>query len=484
MNLFRRTRFVLAVALLAAVPAAALADVCTCPPERHHPVTLSFFPPISTNGCLGPEVKSNFALNIIGGHLGALEGLELGGLFNFERYHVTGVQVAGGYNRAGGDLTGLQLGALNCVRGDAYGLQLGAFNRAVGDQRFAQVGAGNLGHGSAITQLGGFNFAGDWTAFTLGGVNWACGRSGLQLGAWNWARAGVGAAQVGGFNITGGCVPFQLGALNGAGGNSALQLGGFNLGGADNCVELGGVNILRGVSGFQLGAVNLAGGMYDCDNPLGLVRSYYPKLGGVQLGGINAAGGSFGAQVGAVNIASEARWFQFGAFNFARESEVPIGPLNVILNGQFRVAAFASEAGLGHFELKTGGRHFYNVLSVGYLPTDSARVLLGYGVGGHFPCCGERLFVDADLVGFRVNPMDDLMSFDGTSYLAKLRVTGGWAVAPPLSLIGGLAVNGWLSDSETGADIPFLPIPMLTLEGDTNISIWPGFLFGVEVRAW
>ena len=575
----------LAVLMLATAPALVAAERCGCDPDVYHPVTISFFPPISTSRCHAPHVRTNFALNIVGGYAGTLEGIEIGTLFNVLACDATGLMLAGGYNRAGGDFAGLQLGMLNCVGGETRGVQLGAFNRSVGPQRLAQLGVGNLGHSCAAVQLGAFNAACGNTVFQLGAVD-LCGKSagfqlggfnmtrgcvmttqlgavngagghvpvqlgaaniaggntglvlgginvgggnnyvalggvnlyhgssafqlgavnvaaldrevshigmldkwhrvwaGFQLGGFNLAGGKVITAQVGGINLAGRKAPVQLGAVNGCGGKTFLTIGGINLGGGRNVIGLGGMNIVKGRSAFQLGGVNVAGGMKKHCNPYGLIRQYRQKYSGVQIGGFNIAGGSVGLQLGAVNVASTARWFQLGAFNFARESDIPVGPLNVILNGQFRVQAFGSEAGLGHVEFKTGGRTFYNILGVGYHPLDTARIMLGYGLGLHFPCGWENLFVDADIVGYRVNPMDDMMNLDGMSYLAKLRATAGWEIAPPFSVIGGLAVNGWISDTETGEEIPYLPIPMLTIEGDTNISIWPGVSLGFEVRAW
>jgi hypothetical protein len=372
--------------------------------------------------------------------------------------------------------------------GDARGVQLAAVNIAKGEARSVQLGAGNYG--------------GNWATIQLGGANLSWGGAGFQLGAVNFAREEVIAAQIGGVTIAGGDVPVQLGALNATGGSAAAQfgginaarnntnftLGGVNFGGGDNEVALGAINLVRGSSKLQFGGINVLGNQAEA----AMVSDYgclqygdkvEAKSSGLQVGMLNGAGGSTGAQIGAVNIADQVRAFQFGAFNFARENDVAIGPLNVILNGQFRVHVFASEAPLAGFELKTGGRYFYNVLSFGYHPTDTARVMLGYGVGGHFPCVCPKFFVDADLVGYRVNPMDDMMNMDGMSYLAKVRATAGWEIAPRFSITGGLAANVWISDKEDGAKVPFLSvIPMYKRTGSTNIAIWPGASVGLEFR--
>jgi hypothetical protein len=588
-----------AVLLAAIVPLSSASASGGGEPLAYHPVSLSLFPPISTNGSQSGNVSTNISLNIIGGYVGELRGFELGTLFNVEAYNAGWLQLAGGVNVVGvgspcggsggcghtveamtyngviqgcggksgtrqwGDFNGLQLAALgNFVMRDVQGVQLAAVNVAKGYARALQLGAGNYGGnwagvqlggvnlswggagfqlglfdlareqvavaqiggvnvaggdvpvklgainatgGSAAVQLGGINAARHNTGLTLGGVNFGGGDNGVAFGAVN-VVGGSSILQLGGINGAGGDVGVQLGAINATGGSAAAQIGGFNaarhntnftlggvnLGGGDNDVALGGVNVVRGSSKLQFGGINVLGNQAEEATVSEFGALLYGDQGcggsdrssGLQVGLFNVAGGSIGAQVGAVNLASQVRAFQFGAFNFARENDVAIGPLNVILNGQFRAQVYASEAPLAGFELKTGGRYFYNVLGFGYLPTDPARVMLGYGVGGHFPCVCPQFFVDADLVGYRVNPMDDMMNFDGMSYLAKLRATAGWEIAPRLSITGGLAANVWMSDQgEDGSNIPFLSvIPMYKMTGSTNIAIWPGASIGLEFR--
>jgi len=563
----------------------------------HHPVSLSLFPPISTNGSLSGNVATNISLNILGGYVGELRGFELGTLFNVEAYDARWIQLAGGVNVVGvgsscagnehcgdatlaaqdvnelcgrepaarlwGDFTGFQLALLgNFVMRDARGVQIGGANVAGGEARCVQLGAVNYGGswaafqlgglnlswgdagmqlglfdlargnvsvaqisgvniagenvpiqlggfnatgGSAALQLGAVNAARQNTGLTLGGVNFGGGDNGVALGAANLI-AGASILQLGGVNVAGEDATVQFGGVNATGGNSAAQIGGFNLarhnanftlgavniGGGENDIALGGVNFLRGSSKLQLGAVNVLGNQAEAATVSefgcmthGTQSAEWPyRTSGLQAGLFNLAGGSIGVQVGAANVAGEVRGFQFGAFNFAQENEVAIGPLNVILNGQMRAHLFASEAPLAGFELKTGGRSLYNVLAFGYHLTDPSRVMIGYGIGGHFPRGCSKFFVDADLVGYRVNPADEMMSFDGLSYLAKARLTAGWEILPRMAVTGGLAANVWLSDQgEDGSAIPFPSvIPMYKMTGSTNIAIWPGAALGLEFR--
>jgi len=589
-----------AVLVAAIIPVSSATASCCASSSSlivHHPVSLSLFPPISTNGSQSGNVATNISLNILGGYVGELRGFELGALFNVEAYDARWIQLAGGVNVVGvgsscaanehcgdanvaaqggnqlcgrgpatrlwGDFSGFQLALLgNFVMRDARGLQIGGVNVAKGEARCLQLGAVNFGGtwaacqfggvnlswggaglqlglfdlargdvgvaqlsgvniaggnvpiqlgglnatgGSAGLQLGGVNAARGKTGLTLGGVNFGGGDNGVALGAANLV-AGSSVLQLGGVNVAGGDASVQFGGVNATGGSSAAQiggcnvarhdasftLGGINIGGGENDIALGGVNFLRGSSKLQLGGINVLGNQAEAAKvsefgcmTYGTQAGEWPdRSSGLQMGLFNLAGGALGVQVGAANIAGEVRGFQLGAFNFARENDVAIGPLNVILNGQLRAHVFASEAPLAGFELKTGGRSFYNVLGFGYHPTDPARVMIGYGIGGHFPRGCSRFFVDADLVGYRVDLMDEMMSFDGMSYLAKVRLTSGWEILPKLAITGGLAANVWLSDQgEDGSGIPFLSvIPMYKMTGSTNIAIWPGAAIGLEFR--
>ncbi|MDH5684562.1 MAG: hypothetical protein OEZ20_08880, partial [candidate division WOR-3 bacterium] len=46
------------------------------------PITISFFPPVSTNGMEFWKVRTKFSLSIIGGAVGQLDGFELASVFS------------------------------------------------------------------------------------------------------------------------------------------------------------------------------------------------------------------------------------------------------------------------------------------------------------------------------------------------------------------------------------------------------------------
>jgi hypothetical protein len=161
-------------------------------------------------------------LNVIGGSIGRVHGVELGGVFNIDENEVVGFQAAGAVNVLGGSFGGLQqAGVINIVGNEFAGAQMaGVANVVGGDFGGAQMaGAVNIvGNGCAGAQLAGaVNIAGQDLAGVqvAGAANIAAERfRGLQLsGAVNVAEKFSG-AQVGVVNICGQGRGLQFGLVN------------------------------------------------------------------------------------------------------------------------------------------------------------------------------------------------------------------------------------------------------------------------------
>jgi hypothetical protein len=88
-------------------------------------ISLSLIPPISTNKLLSFNTINTLSINIIGGHSKGLNGVEVGGVYNFDAGQVYGVQVAGVSNIVKEDVIGVQVGGvMNGVGGKVSGLQV------------------------------------------------------------------------------------------------------------------------------------------------------------------------------------------------------------------------------------------------------------------------------------------------------------------------------------------------------------------------
>ena len=60
--------------------------------------------PIGTNGVSAPDFTARYSINVIGGYHGGLDGLEIGSLYNYNKYYASGFQIAGLLNATGGSM--------------------------------------------------------------------------------------------------------------------------------------------------------------------------------------------------------------------------------------------------------------------------------------------------------------------------------------------------------------------------------------------
>jgi hypothetical protein len=204
----------------------------------HRPVSISFVPGFSTNGSQARDVCSNFSLNVIGGNLGRLHGVEFGGVFNIEEGEALGYQAAGAVNVLGGDFGGLQqAGAANIVGGDFAGVQqAGALNVVAGDMMILQqAGAVNIvgGDFAGVQQAGAANVVGgDGGVLQMAGAVNIAGQDfvGVQIaGAVSIAAEYIGGLQLSTVNIAEEFSGAQVGVVNIAGTGRGLQLGVVNI---------------------------------------------------------------------------------------------------------------------------------------------------------------------------------------------------------------------------------------------------------------
>ena len=92
-----------------------------------------FTPPFSTNGMDNANYVNQFSLNLFVGLSGGVDGMELGGFINVDRYFMHGFQGAGFGNTVGGNVDGFQVaGFYNAVGGDVRYVQGAGFINATG----------------------------------------------------------------------------------------------------------------------------------------------------------------------------------------------------------------------------------------------------------------------------------------------------------------------------------------------------------------
>ncbi len=89
------------------------------------PYQVSLTPGLSSHGMYSSQVANNVSINMLGGYTAGAQGVELGGLFNIDRWDAGFLQAAGLFNTVGGKMHGIQIaGLFNKVLDTASGIQI------------------------------------------------------------------------------------------------------------------------------------------------------------------------------------------------------------------------------------------------------------------------------------------------------------------------------------------------------------------------
>lgn len=215
-------------------------------PKKNLPrlAQISLLPFLGSNFVQSARTTNRVSVNLLWGHNGGVEGLEIGGLMNSIRNDVQGIQIAGLGNTVGDDVLGTQAAGLFNIASDTMvGIQgAGLFNI--------------LGRGSALQGAGLFNIA----RHDFAGVQAA--------GLFNIAGKNSRAVQLGGlFNVSGGRTRLQVSPL-------------FNIAKDVNNGQLSSIiNVARQVKGVQIGLINVADTVSGVTiGLLNLVRKGYNRV--------------------------------------------------------------------------------------------------------------------------------------------------------------------------------------------------------------
>lgn len=203
------------------------------------PVQVSFVPGLSTHGFYNSQMVNKVSLNALAGYSAGVNGVELAGLFNINKYNVRSFQAAGLLNTVGGTVDGVQLAGIGNIVLDSVqafqgaGIFNGVKSNFLGVQAAGIVNAvkGNM----KGTQMAGI-------------INLSKGLKGTQLaGIGNTTIKGVKGWQIGGiYNIS-------LDTINGG------QVAGIvNYAKKMKGLQLGLINIADTLDGVSLGLLNLS----------------------------------------------------------------------------------------------------------------------------------------------------------------------------------------------------------------------------------
>lgn len=150
------------------------------------PIQVSFVYPLGSSGRKSIEKTYYLSLNMIGGKVGGVKGVELGGVLNINIQSTTGVQAAGVFNKTAKSNGAFQLaGFLNAVSEGSTSLQAaGVANLSNGDAKIQASGIANYSKGDAIIQAAGVLNKADGSSTQLAPVN-ITRKGGLQVGIVN-----------------------------------------------------------------------------------------------------------------------------------------------------------------------------------------------------------------------------------------------------------------------------------------------------------
>jgi hypothetical protein len=380
---------------------------------------LSVFPAVGTDGQFSHKYLYNFSVNVFAGITGGVDGIELGGFGNINRYSMKGFQAAGFGNVVNGNVNGLQAaGFINVVNGGAEGLQGAGFINVVNSNSKVLQGAGfaNIVNGEL---------------------------RGLQgAGFLNVASGNARAIQAAGFgNVCGGLL-------------EGIQGAGF-------------FNVADRMEGLQgAGFVNVAG---DIDGMQG-------------AGFINVAGSVEGMQAaGFINVATRVNGVQLGIVNVTDSIDgMPIGVLSIVKDGYRKIEFSGGDALNAAVAFKIGVRRFYNLFTLGtqFIETDPL-LTYGYGIGSEFYLANDR-YLNLEIVSHHIMERR-WWEHDNYNMLNQLKVIYASDINDRWQVFAGPVFNFQLRDidSDDNDISPYQPVRYSgkNMVADMWIGLNAGFRF-------
>ena len=230
------------------------------------------------------------------------------------------------------------------------------------------------------------------------------------------------------------------------------------------CQLAGFANYARSVSGVQLaGMANVSlGGT------------------GTQLAGFFNVGGDVkGSQIaGFLNVAKSVSGVQLAGFvNIARESDYPIGILNIIGNGEKYLGVTYDALGSATLSFRSGSKVTYGILGVGYnFRVREIDYLFDAGLGANINIL-PWLRIRNELKSSSMNNFKE-----GT-----VAFTGGYFLMPCFRLgiveiFGGPNIN-YLNSSDVTLDKLFVKNPIWEDRGTSKVhQVYLGYMVGVNFR--
>ncbi|MCY1017857.1 peptidase [Pyxidicoccus sp. MSG2] len=160
--------------------------------------------------------------------------------------------------------------------------------------------------------------------------------------------------------------------------------------------------------------------------------------------------------------------------------EVPASS-RALRKGKVHVELWASDIQFANLAVKFGGGPFYFTLLSGFEPGRDARFSFGAGLGGHLTL-GHRLWLDGDVTGGAVQPVQKPLEGDGGNVLGQARLMLGFQVLPRLAVFAGPTYNLWFVWGQPDFDsITRFSASESQPKPDQRLQHWPGLQVGLHI---
>ncbi|NLR90205.1 STN domain-containing protein [Flammeovirga agarivorans] len=299
-------------------------------------------PFLSNANFLGGSYVNKVSLNTFMGYSAGVEGIEIGGLVNINRYKVTGVQIGGLANIVGGNVKGVQIGGItNYNMNKVDGLSVGGIFNMAKDSTLGM-------HVGGIVSMTRKNVYG----LQIGGILAAAKTNvhGMQLsGIYNYAES-----------------------ING------MQVSGITSSTKEN------------INGMQLAGIS----------------NYGKNINGAQVSGIFniVSDTTKGAQIaGIYNRSEEMNGLQIGLVNYAKKgnNSIPIGLFSWYDDGYHSAEYSVDEFSFVNFAFRSGSKRFYNYYQFGYQFNQRENLNEGLSFGGGVGTfIGNRINIEGGIHSF------------------------------------------------------------------------------------
>jgi len=173
---------------------------------------------------------------------------------------------------------------------------------------------------------------------------------------------------------------------------------------------------------------------------------------------------------------------------------IPVGFISYVKKNGYRKFEFsASEVSYANFSYKMGVRKFYNIYTIGKLPKDGTRWIIGAGFG-HEHDLGERMLFNLEVTANHELWVADgrigrLFAFDRFNMLNQVKTNFGLILSDRITMFFGPTVNVSVAESnpdfgrfsyyEIGPDWTLLDRTSNN-PGQTHVKIWIGINGGVR----